>query len=75
MKTGRNERCPCGSGRKYKHCCEGKKTWYKNSTLAGILLILFLLGAGALAWSELSHEGSSTQTEGLVWDPEHGHYH
>src|SRR5258708_4831673 len=21
MKTGRNEPCPCGSGRKYKHCC------------------------------------------------------
>lgn len=20
-KAGRNERCPCGSGRKYKHCC------------------------------------------------------
>ena len=20
-KIGRNERCPCGSGRKYKHCC------------------------------------------------------
>jgi hypothetical protein len=20
-KTGRNERCPCGSGKKYKHCC------------------------------------------------------
>ena len=20
-KTGRNESCPCGSGRKYKHCC------------------------------------------------------
>ena len=20
-KTGRNELCPCGSGRKYKHCC------------------------------------------------------
>jgi SEC-C motif len=20
-KVGRNERCPCGSGRKYKHCC------------------------------------------------------
>ena len=20
-KTGRNEPCPCGSGRKYKHCC------------------------------------------------------
>lgn len=23
-KIGRNERCPCGSGRKYKHCCARK---------------------------------------------------
>jgi len=23
-KVGRNERCPCGSGRKYKHCCLGR---------------------------------------------------
>lgn len=22
-KTGRNEPCPCGSGRKYKKCCGG----------------------------------------------------
>ncbi|MBK7931546.1 MAG: SEC-C domain-containing protein [Bryobacterales bacterium] len=21
---GRNAQCPCGSGRKYKHCCQGK---------------------------------------------------
>ncbi|WP_410176559.1 SEC-C metal-binding domain-containing protein [Sedimentibacter saalensis] len=21
MKTGRNESCPCGSGKKYKYCC------------------------------------------------------
>lgn len=20
-RPGRNDRCPCGSGRKYKHCC------------------------------------------------------
>ena len=20
-KIGRNQKCPCGSGRKYKHCC------------------------------------------------------
>jgi tetratricopeptide (TPR) repeat protein len=25
MKPGRNERCPCGSGKKYKHCC-GRET-------------------------------------------------
>jgi len=23
-KAGRNDRCPCGSGRKFKQCCEGK---------------------------------------------------
>jgi hypothetical protein len=25
-KIGRNELCPCGSGRKYKHCCLGKSS-------------------------------------------------
>jgi hypothetical protein len=24
MKTGRNDPCPCGSGKKFKHCCFGK---------------------------------------------------
>src|SRR5437870_4789950 len=24
MKTGRNDPCPCGSGKKYKNCCLGK---------------------------------------------------
>jgi uncharacterized protein YecA (UPF0149 family) len=23
-RPGRNDPCPCGSGRKYKKCCEGK---------------------------------------------------
>jgi hypothetical protein len=23
-KVGRNEPCPCGSGKKYKHCCRNK---------------------------------------------------
>ena len=25
MKTNRNEPCPCGSGNKYKNCCESKR--------------------------------------------------
>ena len=31
-KTGRNEPCPCGSGKKYKHCClsSGKYEGIKN---------------------------------------------
>ena len=25
LKIGRNDPCPCGSGKKFKHCCEGKR--------------------------------------------------
>ena len=25
MKINRNEQCPCGSKKKYKHCCEQKR--------------------------------------------------
>lgn len=33
MKTGRNELCPCGSGKKYKNCClDNKKTKSFNLT-------------------------------------------
>jgi hypothetical protein len=33
VKIGRNEPCPCGSGEKYKRCCEGKKgtaSWWRR---------------------------------------------
>lgn len=26
-KVGRNEACPCGSGKKYKKCCIGKRVY------------------------------------------------
>lgn len=28
-KTGRNDPCPCGSGKKFKKCCEAKKAQRK----------------------------------------------
>jgi hypothetical protein len=27
IKIGRNDLCPCGTGKKYKHCCDGKVDW------------------------------------------------
>jgi hypothetical protein len=32
MNIGRNDPCPCGSGKKYKKCCEGKKPEPKKFT-------------------------------------------
>ena len=40
MKIGRNEPCPCGSGKKYKKCCIDKeeidwKEWFANDIKVG----------------------------------------
>ena len=40
MKIGRNQPCPCGSGKKYKHCCYDaaqQQSVEMNSELAHIL--------------------------------------
>jgi hypothetical protein len=34
VKTGRNDPCPCGSGKKYKHCCLGKGDGERRSGAA-----------------------------------------
>ena len=48
-KLSRNAPCPCGSGKKYKHCCHGKGfewqedeagTLYKSVPLSGEMLAL-----------------------------------
>jgi hypothetical protein len=33
--VGRNDSCPCGSGKKYKKCCE-KKTYLQKKTVAQV---------------------------------------
>jgi len=73
MKTGRNDACPCGSGRKHKNCClksGGGREWL--GTIVWILL-LALMGGGILAalWDRPGTEAPP----GKVWSEEHGHYH
>ena len=53
MKTSRNDTCPCGSGKKYKNCCD-KKGYQSDgdnrlvrwiiSAAVGSLLIIFVWG-------------------------------
>ena len=46
MKAGRNDLCPCGSGKKSKHCCAGKAA--ERQKMRGTLMIaapLILLAA------------------------------
>jgi hypothetical protein len=68
-KIGRNEPCPCGSGKKFKQCCEAKATGRLTSRL--ILLAI----AGAIVLAILAGVSNSRSEPRGVWSPEHGHYH
>ena len=48
MATGRNEPCPCGSGKKYKHCCALKAQRSPWSTRIVAVLIALALLTGAV---------------------------
>ncbi len=77
MNVGRNEPCPCGSGKKHKHCCAGKTPWYRESKWTGALVALVLLGGlllvGVAFTSGDKSDGSATP--GRVWSEEHQHWH
>ena len=72
-KTGRNDLCPCGSGKKYKRCCEATERRQSNGRL-----LMILVGAGVLAAvlvGIVSFTGERATGPSRVWSTEHGHYH
>lgn len=75
MKTqvGRNDRCPCGSGRKYKHCCERKADGWSRGQLMLLTVVLVVL-VGGLMLAVSSRQEHAGQPTG-IWSEEHGHYH
>lgn len=77
--AGRNTPCPCGSGKKYKHCCALKESRARSqrSLWTGVLVALVLLGGLFLAGVTLTQDdgGSEGSTNGRVWSEEHGHWH
>jgi hypothetical protein len=78
QKVGRNDPCPCGSGRKYKHCCESKAGKLQLSgwvaiaaaVAAAAVLLLFLYN---LTQDDVA--SAPTCPPGQVWSAEHGHCH
>jgi hypothetical protein len=72
-KTGRNDLCTCGSGQKYKKCCEpkdrdgGTQSRVMLFTVGGAVLVALIAGLASFTGE------SSTATR--TWSTEHGHYH
>jgi hypothetical protein len=81
-KVGRNDRCPCGSGKKYKNCCADKRasrmsptSWAAVAALvaaAGVLVVLFI---NAARGGGTAVPSSGSCPAGQVWDPMHRHCH
>lgn len=71
-KTGRNDLCPCGSGQKYKKCCENKVRTDNSRTM---LLLVGAAVAAAILVGIASFSGERASGPTRVWSPEHGHYH
>lgn len=73
----RNAPCPCGSGRKYKHCCIGKRFGAAPATHAtrnSLILVsaCALIGLGAWAWTHRTSSvdsGSYSETPGRTPEP------
>lgn len=72
-KPGRNDTCPCGSGRKFKKCCESKTGGRQTSRLLMLAVGAGLLAAVAAGVASFTSETRSSSVR--VWDPAHGHYH
>ena len=75
---GRNDPCPCGSGRKYKHCCRGQSAWYENKTVMGVGIGILLLVGALLFGMMISNQLGTDRPDcpdGQVWSDAHGHCH
>lgn len=74
-KVGRNDPCPCGSGEKFKRCCEGKSGGvHRRSRVLMIALATFLAAAIVFFIVSIMGDGGGGEPQS-VWSPEHGHYH
>ena len=72
MKANRNDPCPCGSGKKYKNCHEGRGESRSKMTVAIVALVVLAgLVIGGMTFMGSDAEGPPDK----VWSEEHGHWH
>ena len=73
-RAGRNDLCPCGSGKKFKKCCALKQTNRGNTVM--LVVVGLLMAAGVVAGiTAFTSDRSHAARPGGVWSAEHGHYH
>lgn len=75
-KPERNEPCNCGSGKKYKNCCEGKTNPFFSSKMTTIFIVLAIAVGLLIAGLSLTGDGGQPDCPpGTVWSEAHQHCH
>lgn len=74
-RAGRNDLCPCGSGRKFKRCCATKGSRNRLSLIMLITVGGAIVGAILLGVLSLGDDAAAGPGPGRVWSAEHGHWH
>ncbi|MDX1393100.1 MAG: SEC-C metal-binding domain-containing protein [Gemmatimonadota bacterium] len=76
---GRNDPCHCGSGRKYKHCCQGTSPSAPTTTSSKAIMYVVggvvLLGLVFMTISLVGGGGGQACPPGQSWSAAHGHCH
>jgi hypothetical protein len=75
--VGRNERCPCGSGKKYKACCAKKKSGLSPLQWVAVAAVAIVVVLALISVFRSAGEGRAAPLcpPGQSWSPEHGHCH
>jgi protein O-GlcNAc transferase len=71
MKVGRNDPCPCGSGKKYKNCCQGKlELDAPATTQIEINQLVYLFQTGRYPEMEMRARSLAERypNSGIVWN-------
>ena len=67
--VGRNDPCPCGSGLKYKQCCEGKALPRMRGRRGWLLGVAALAALALIAWGIMRSQSPSVANPGLGLPP------
>lgn len=75
-KPNRNDPCHCGSGKKYKHCHQGKDSDNMTSKVGIIgVVIAVIIGLVFVGLALSGGESSQNCPPGTVWSEAHQHCH
>lgn len=79
MSQRRNDPCSCGSGLKYKNCCENRptRTQWGRYAAGGVLALVVAVGLvmAIIDWAGHEPGPPGPAPPGKVWSEEHRHWH